>query len=87
MSQANIENFEAAAFRARLKKIVAAKAASDAEFADIVYIALSKFGIDETAFRDAFGLSKDAVDRWTQLKNLPQPFVRPKIIEWILGKL
>jgi hypothetical protein len=88
MSGQNVKSFEAAAFSAKLEKLAApGTAIDDAAFADIVYTALSRFGIDETRFRDAFGLSSGAVERWTRMKNLPQPSVRPGIISWIREQL
>ncbi len=83
MSQDNIKSFEAESFKARLSKLAAAKTVDDAVFADIIYTAVSKYGIDEEKFRDAFGLTKGAVERWMQRQNLPQPNIRPKILLWI----
>lgn len=83
----NIKSFETEAFKIRLSKLAEAKTVEDAVFADVVYTAMSKFGIEEDAFRDTFGLTKGAVERWSQLKNLPQPMVRPKILLWIRENL
>ena len=74
-------------FRRKLEKLAEEKTVEDAVFADIVYTATSRFGIDEQAFRDAFGLTRGAVERWSQLRNLPQPFVRPKILAWIAAQV
>ncbi|MBI3441030.1 MAG: hypothetical protein HY052_04390 [Proteobacteria bacterium] len=79
----NVKSFEIEAFKAKLSTLAGAKTVDDAAFADAIYTAVSKFGIDEDQFRDAFGLTKGAVDRWTQRLNLPQPTVRPKILKWI----
>jgi hypothetical protein len=87
MSEKNIAILAQESFKRKLKALSELKAVEDAAFADAVYTALSRFGVDERSFRDAFGLSSGAVERWTQLKNLPQPNVRPKIIAWILHKL
>ena len=87
MSQDNVKSFEHEAFKKRLAKLAAQKDVSDGEFADVVYTAVSRFGIDETAFRDTFGLSKGTVERWTMGKNMPQPVIRPKILGWILQKM
>jgi hypothetical protein len=74
-------------FKQRLSGLAQSGAVDDAAFADVVYTAMSQYGLDETRFRDAFGLSLGAVDRWTQRQNLPQPAVRPKIIIWIKENL
>lgn len=83
----NVVSMEKEAFRKRLSALSAQKDVSDAEFADAVYTALSRFGVAEDDFRDTFGLSKGAVDRWTMLKNQPQPTVRPRILGWILSQI
>jgi hypothetical protein len=83
MSQDKIRSFETEAFKKRLSGLAESGAIDDAVFADVIYTAMSKFGIDEEMFRDSFGLSKGAVDRWTQSQNLPQPAIRPKIFTWI----
>ncbi len=87
MSREQTKSAEAAAFKARLSKLLESKEIDDAAFADAIYAAMSTFGIDEGQFRDTYGLTKGAVDRWTQRQNLPQPLVRPKIIAWIRDKL
>jgi len=87
MSADNISSFEIESFRKRLSELAQSGAIDDALFADVIYTAMSNFGIDETMFRDSFGLSKGAVDRWMQAQNLPQPAVRPKIIIWIKENL
>lgn len=87
MSTSKIQSFETAAFKARLSKLTEARTVGDADFADVVYTSVSHFGIDEEKFRDAFGLSKGAVERWTQQKNMPQPPVRLKILGWIRSSL
>lgn len=87
MSLDNIKSFECESFRKRLSELAESGAIEDAVFADVIYTAMSKFGIDEEMFRDSFGLSKSAVERWTQKQNLPQPSVRPKIIAWIKENL
>jgi hypothetical protein len=71
------------AFKATLTKLAAPETVDDTTFADAVYTAMSEYGLDETKFRDAFGLSAGAVDRWTQRQNLPQPLVRSQILLWI----
>jgi hypothetical protein len=87
MSADKIKSFETEAFKKRLSGLVESGAIDDAVFADVIYTAMSKFGVDEGMFRDSFGLSRGAVDRWTQAQNLPQPAVRPKIIAWIKESL
>jgi hypothetical protein len=87
MSQENVKSFEREAFKIRLAKLAAQPEVADADFADAVYAAVSQFGLGETEFRDTFGLSKGAVERWTMRKNLPQPGVRPRVLGWILQKL
>lgn len=87
MSQENVKSLELEAFKRKLQMLAALPQNSDTEFAEAVYTAVSRFGVTETQFRDTFGLTKGAVERWTTLKNLPQPDVRPKIIEWILQSL
>jgi hypothetical protein len=83
MSPNNIKSFEIESFKVKLSKLAEAKTVEDAVFADVIYTAISKFGIEEEKFRDTFGLTKGAVERWSQLQNLPQPSVRPKIMGWI----
>lgn len=87
MSQDNVKSFEHEAFKKKLSKLATQPDVSDADFADAIYTAMSRFGVDEDAFRDTFGLSKGAVERWTMRKNMPQPSVRPKIMNWILQKM
>jgi hypothetical protein len=87
MSQENVKSFELAAFKKKLAALASLPEVSDAAFADAVYTAQATFAIDETKFRDAFGLTKGAVERWTMCKNLPQPNIRPKILGWILQTL
>lgn len=59
----------------------------DAAFADLIYTAISTYGVSQDAFRDHFGLSKDAVERWILGKNLPQPIVRAKVLAWVAQQL
>lgn len=87
MSSGNVKSLEKEAFLRKLATLAAAPAISDSDFADSVYTALTRFGLDEDAFRSGFGLSKGAVDRWTTLKNLPQPTVRPLVLNWIAAQL
>lgn len=87
MSQGNVADFARETFRKRLASLIAAGAVTDADFADAIYAAQSQFGVDETQFRSAFGLSAGAVERWCMRKNLPQPTVRPAILEWIMAQL
>lgn len=87
MSSGNVKSLEKEAFLRKLAALAASKNVSDSDFADSVYTALTRFGLDETAFRAGFGLSKGAVDRWTTLKNLPQPTVRPHVLSWIAAQL
>lgn len=83
----NVKNFELESFKRKLATLSAQPDVSDADFADAVYTAQTRFAIDEDQFRDTFGLSKGAVERWTMRKNLPQPGVRPKILGWILQRI
>lgn len=87
MSQDNVKSLEKEAFLRRLAALAEAQNVSDSDFADSVYMALTRFGLDEDAFRAGFGLSKGAVERWTTLKNLPQPSVRPHVLHWIAAQL
>ena len=59
----------------------------DHAFADIIYSTVSFGHVTEEQFRDEFGLTADAVQRWTTGKNLPQPEVRAVILRWILSDL
>lgn len=87
MSQDNVKSFEREAFKKKLAHLVGQQEISDPDFADAVYTAMTGFGVDEAQFRDAFGLTKGAVDRWTMRQNMPQPLIRGKILGWILQKL
>lgn len=87
MTGSNVKSFELEAFKKKLAKLGAQPEVSDDDFADAVYTAQSRFAIDEQQFRDTFGLTKGAVERWTMRKNMPQPMVRPKILLWILQKI
>lgn len=87
MSQDNVKSFEREAFKLKLAKLSAQPEVAGPDFADAVYTAISRFGLPETEFRDTFGLSKGAVERWTMQKNLPQPGVRPRVLGWILQKM
>ncbi len=87
MTDSNVKSFELEAFKKKLAKLSAQPDVGDEDFADAVYTAQSRFAIDEQQFRDTFGLTKGAVERWTMRKNLPQPNIRPKILGWILQKI
>lgn len=87
MEKENVTSLEKEAFRRHLSTLSTQETVEDAAFADAVYTAISQFRVDATQFRDMFGLSKDAVERWTTLKNLPQPMIRPRILEWIIQQL
>ncbi|HYD18360.1 MAG TPA: hypothetical protein VEF76_07770 [Patescibacteria group bacterium] len=87
MSAENVKSLELEAFKRKLANLAALQENSDPDFAEAIYIALTRFGVSETQFRDTFGLTKGAVERWTTQKNLPQKDVRPKILEWILQTL
>lgn len=87
MSQGNIASFEREAFKKKLDDMVKNGQIADGAFADAIYEAQSRFGLSEQQFRSAFGLSAGAVERWSMRKNLPQPSVRPAILEWVLAQL
>ena len=83
----NVRSFKAEAFKKRLEKLSAQSVITDADFADVVYTAITEFGISEEDFRDTFGMTKGAVERWMNVKNLPQPSVRAKILAWVESQL
>lgn len=83
MSASNIKSLEKEAFLRRTQKLSAQESISDDAFADAVYTAISHFGIDENAFRTAFGVSKGTPARWTTRQNLPQPAARAAILHWL----
>lgn len=85
--RSNVVSLEGEGFKKRLNDLVRSASVSDADFADAVYTSMTKFGVAEDAFRDTFGLTKGAVERWSTMKNLPQPAVRPKILEWLLTEI
>jgi hypothetical protein len=87
MSDSNVKSFELEAFKRRLAELAQQSEVSDADFADAVYTAQTRFAIDEDQFRETFALSKGAVERWTMRRNMPQPGIRPKILGWILQKI
>lgn len=60
---------------------------SEDDFAGIIDDALALWQIPEEAFREEFALSHSAVLRWASGHNLPQPDVRPVIVEWLYKKL
>lgn len=74
---------EKALFKAKLGLLAHGGHVADDTFAKAVTRASQDFGVEETAFRDAFGLSSGAVVRWSNGKNLPHPMVRPKIMGWL----
>lgn len=82
-----VKSFDQAVFRKKLQAFAAAGDVGDAEFADAIYTAVSRFGLPQDELRSTFALSQDAVARWIQQKNLPQPFVRPKILGWIVERI
>lgn len=59
----------------------------DARFAEIIHRALGDWRMSEDAFRDEFALSESTVLRWSSGRNLPQPMIRPVIVEWICDRL
>jgi hypothetical protein len=68
----------------RLEKLCAnSDDISDQVFADLIYCALTDWNISEQSFRDHFGLSRDTIHRWTTGKNLPQPNIRPVVLQWV----
>lgn len=71
----------------RLKPLCEAEEVEDAAFADVIYSALSDWGITEIEFRDAFGLTEGAVHRWSTMNNLPQPDIRPIVLQWVRGEV
>lgn len=77
-------DFERAAF---IQQLRGGKATADADFADAVYTAVTKFGLSLTDVRDVFGLSEGATERWMQRQNLPQPMMRGKILSWMADNL
>lgn len=87
MSGGNVKSLELEAFKRKLANLAALQENSDTDFSEAIYTAVTRFGITETQFRDTFGLTKGAVERWTTQKNLPQPDVRPKVLGWILQSL
>jgi hypothetical protein len=74
---------EKALFKAKLGILERRSDIADETFSRAVTRASEDFGVGETAFRDAFGLSSGAVERWSNGKNLPHPLVRPKIMGWL----
>lgn len=84
MPNDKVKSLEKESFKRRLAQ---SGDVSDNAFAEAVYTAISRFNIHEQLFRDAFGLTQGAVERWTTGKNLPQPEIRPKILQWIAGQL
>ena len=60
---------------------------NDARFAEIIHRALGDWRIPEDDFRDEFALSESTVLRWSSGRNLPQPMVRPVIVDWICERL
>ncbi|MEZ0262069.1 MAG: hypothetical protein ACAH80_13760 [Alphaproteobacteria bacterium] len=74
---------EKALFKAKLGLLEHGGHVADDTFAKAVTRARADFGVEESAFRDAFGLSSGAVARWSNGKNLPHPMVRPKILAWL----
>lgn len=71
----------------RLKETSGWSDIPDHVFADIIYSTVSFGHVSEEQFRDEFGLTANAVQRWMTGKNLPQPDVRPVILRWILSVL
>ncbi|MBV1929142.1 MAG: hypothetical protein KUG81_06475 [Gammaproteobacteria bacterium] len=68
----------------KLEKVCSASAdIPDQIFADLIYTALTDWNISEQSFRDTFALSGETVQRWTTQKNLPQPDIRPVILQWV----
>ncbi len=86
MTDGNVKSFEKEAFKKKLLALAAAKTVDNEDFAEAVYQALT-LGVSEDDFRDTFGLTKGAVERWTMGKNLPQPVVRTKILQWIVSNI
>ncbi len=78
---------EKALFKAKLGLLEKRGDIADDTFAKAITRAKDDFGVEETKFRDAFGLSAGAVDRWGNGKNLPHPMVRPKILGWVKQQL
>lgn len=83
MPDGNVKSFEKEAFRKRLTTLAAAASISDADFADVIYVSVTHYGVAEDDFRDTFGMTRGAIERWMTMRNLPQPMVRAKIIRWV----
>ena len=79
----NVVKFKEESLKRFRERLSATDPIADAEFADVIYQATTSWGISDTKFRDAFGLTCGAVGRWTTMKNLPQPNVRSIIFKWI----
>ena len=78
---------EKALFKAKLGLLARRDDIADETFSKAVTRASADFGVEESTFRDAFGLSSGAVARWSNGKNLPHPLVRPKILGWLRQQL
>lgn len=85
-AESNVKSLARAALRKKISTLAAQEQVSDADFADAIYAAQSGLALPEQDFRDTFGLTAGAVERWMQRKNLPQPNIRPRILGWILEK-
>ncbi len=83
----SLVDFRAAESKKFCTRLQAAGPISNAEFADVIYEATTRWGLSEQGFRDAFGLTAGAVGRWTTLSNLPQPDIRPIIFKWIMEEI
>ncbi len=87
MSYDNVKSLEKESFLRRIIFLSEQVEVGDDDFSDSIYTAITAFGLTEDDFREGFGLSKGAVDRWTTRKNLPQPTVRPHVLAWVAAQL
>jgi hypothetical protein len=78
---------ERALFKAKLGLLERRGNIGDDAFSSAISRASRDFGVEESAFRDAFGLSCGAVERWCNGKNLPHPLARPKIAAWLKAQI
>ena len=60
------------------------KSISKEDFADVMHTAFGPCGIAQVDFAKEFDLNGATLHRWAEGTNLPQPYVRPDIVEKLL---
>ena len=83
MSRINFSDLKRKEFCEFLSLLSKSETIADADFAELIYIALTKHGLNTVGIKNELGLSNGTIERWMQSQNLPQGIARGKILSII----